>query len=107
MTEKAKTISIWVSLDDIADIKRAAKAIDRSVSWYLVGLHRKSVDQGQSKKPANPEKLESHRVDEPTSTIPETKKKRGRSPEKPKAKKRGKWTNPLDGTALAPREGKD
>ena len=53
------SFSIWATEEELAAIKEEARGIDRSVSWYMMNLHRDSM--GKNAKPANPEKFKSHR----------------------------------------------
>jgi len=32
--------SVWASEEDILSVKKAAMAMDRSVSWYIMNCHR-------------------------------------------------------------------
>ena len=43
--------SVWASEEDIMSIKKAAMAMDRSVSWYLMELHRRNVGSVKPEKP--------------------------------------------------------
>ena len=43
------SFSIWANDEDMASVKEAALKIDRSVSWYLLSLHRDSM--GKNAKP--------------------------------------------------------
>lgn len=108
--------TIYIPEDELPGIEEAARKMERSVSWYLMWCHKQLRASGGMKESGEPRFIfpEEHRevaegvleAEKESSKPTDPGKKPERSPKKPKAKKTEKWVNPLDGTALAPREDK-
>lgn len=112
-----KRVSIYIPDDVVESIEDAAKRDGRSVSNYLVQLHKAAIrkdigfiDESGSiseevynnietgNKPAQPNKFESHRSESDLKDIKKRVKK-----VVGKKKEEAGWINPLEGTALAPK----